>query len=174
MNTSIGKSCIQTRAGIQFRLLKATIIAGILLACINVHAQTNYTRPGCERTVYPMIELSGEAGATPGFNLAFGLTSHEFPVSAHLLLNFVPNEAGKGNPNSSGDMSVNPMLMLRMPLIHSEEFRHHVELMAAGGTNAYRAGFRYAYSFAGQGSIFVQPALSNKGYVTGFGVNVAF
>ena len=64
------------------------------------------------------------------------------------------------------------MLMLRLPVFRFDNDRHNFEAMAAGGTNAYRLGVRYFYTFGGQGNIFVQPTISDRGYLTNFGVAV--
>jgi len=136
-------------------------------------SQGKYYNSGCAKTLYPTMELSVETGALTGFNISIGAMTHEFPLSAHLLLNFIPSDAGNTKANAP-DIQVNPMLMLKLSLINSENYRNHVELMGAGGSSGYRAGIRYLYSFAGKANVFVQPTVSNNGYVTCFGVGVVF
>jgi len=137
------------------------------------YSQGKYYNSGCARTLYPTMELSVETGTLTGFNVSFGAMAHEFPLSAHVLLNFIPSEAGKTKDNAP-DIQINPMLMLKLSLINSENYRNHVELMGAAGASSYRAGIRYLYSFAGKANVFVQPTLSNNGYITNFGVGVVF
>jgi len=159
-------------------ILKPFILSLLVIFTIAVmpekgFSQGKYYNSGCAKTLYPTMELSVETGTLTGFNISIGAMTHEFPLSAHLLLNFIPSEAGK-TKDGAPDIQINPMLMLKLSLINSENYRNHVELMGAGGSSGYRAGIRYLYSFAGKANVFVQPTVSNNGYVTCFGVGVVF
>src|SRR5437868_2312974 len=111
-------------ANVKHKIFTSALV--IFFAVIMIPAtgisQGKYYNNGCEKLLYPTIELSVETGALTGFNFSFGLTAHEFPVSAHVLLNCIPSEAGK-TKTGAPDIQVNPMLMLKFALFNSENYR---------------------------------------------------